>query len=125
MLLYLFGNYCHIQNNNHIKCLQSLLTHYPDEYFKSIIVFADTCKFKYNNNSDLKYDTRVVNYKELKGVISQNAHKVVKTNGKYIGFLLKQVEPEKRHHKCDFHKAMSIHKCRTRQHNDLELLNIV
>lgn len=29
-----------------------------------------------------------VNYKELKGVISQNAHKVVKTNGKYIGFLL-------------------------------------
>lgn len=28
------------------------------------------------------------NYKELKGVISQNAHKVVKTNGKYIGFLL-------------------------------------
>lgn len=29
-----------------------------------------------------------VNYKELKGVISQNAHKVVKANGKYIGFLL-------------------------------------
>ena len=29
-----------------------------------------------------------VNYKELKGVISQNAHKLVKTNGKYIGFLL-------------------------------------
>ena len=29
-----------------------------------------------------------VNYKELKGVISQNAHKIVKTNGKYIGFLL-------------------------------------
>lgn len=29
-----------------------------------------------------------VNYKELKGVISQNAHKVVKTNGEYIGFLL-------------------------------------
>ena len=28
------------------------------------------------------------NYKELKGVISQNAHKIVKTNGKYIGFLL-------------------------------------
>ena len=29
-----------------------------------------------------------VDYKELKGVISQNAHKIVKTNGKYIGFLL-------------------------------------
>lgn len=29
-----------------------------------------------------------MNYKELKGVISQNAHKIVKTNGKYIGFLL-------------------------------------
>ena len=29
-----------------------------------------------------------VNYKELKGIISQNAHKLVKTNGKYIGFLL-------------------------------------
>ena len=60
-----------VQNNNHIKCLQSLLTHYPDEYFKSIIVFADTCKFKYNNNSDLKYDTRVVNYKELKATIKE------------------------------------------------------
>lgn len=29
-----------------------------------------------------------VDYKELKEVISQNTHKVVKTNGKYIGFLL-------------------------------------
>ena len=29
-----------------------------------------------------------MNYKELKGVISQNAHKIVKTNGKYIGSLL-------------------------------------
>ena len=29
-----------------------------------------------------------VDYKELKEVISQNTHKVVKSNGKYIGFLL-------------------------------------
>ena len=30
----------------------------------------------------------MLDYKELKEVISQNTHKVVKTNGKYIGFLL-------------------------------------
>ena len=29
-----------------------------------------------------------VNYKELKSTIYQNIHKIVKTNGKYIGFLL-------------------------------------
>ena len=29
-----------------------------------------------------------VNYEELKSTIYQNIHKIVKTNGKYIGFLL-------------------------------------
>ena len=43
------------------------------------VIYALMCNIMFAN---------CMNYKELKGVISQNAHKIVKTNGKYIGFLL-------------------------------------
>ena len=49
---------------------------------KNIFIFA-ICTLMCNIIS-----ANCVDYKELKEVISQNTHKVVKTNGKYIGFLL-------------------------------------
>ena len=57
------------QNLSHIKSLQKILPHYPNEYFKNIILLSDSCKFQYDNNTDLKYDTRVINYKDLKATI--------------------------------------------------------
>ena len=39
------------------------------------VIYALMCNIMFAN---------CMNYKELKGVISQNAHKIVKTNGKYI-----------------------------------------
>lgn len=57
------------QNLSHIKSLQKILHYYPNEYFKSIILLSDSCKFQYDNNTDLKYDTRVINYKDLKATI--------------------------------------------------------
>lgn len=57
-----------IQNSNHVKCLNKLLD-YPNEYFKNIVTFADSCKFNYNNNSNLEYDTRVINYSYLKSTL--------------------------------------------------------
>lgn len=57
-----------IQNNNHVKCLNKLLD-YPNEYFKNIVTFADSCKFNYNNNSDMEYDTRVISYSCLKSTL--------------------------------------------------------
>ena len=59
------------QNLSHIKSLQKILHYYPDEYFKSIVLLADSCKFQYDNNTDLEYDTRVVNYKDLKATIRE------------------------------------------------------
>ena len=49
---------------------------------KNIFIFA-ICTLMCNIIS-----ANCVDYKELKEVISKNTHKVVKTNGKYIGFLL-------------------------------------
>lgn len=57
-----------IQNTNHIKCLQRLFPDYPDDYFKNIVVFANTCNLEYINNTILPYDTKVINYNRLKGV---------------------------------------------------------
>lgn len=59
------------QNLSHIKSLQKILHYYPDECFKSIILLADSCKFQYDNNTDLEYDTRVINYKDLKATIRE------------------------------------------------------
>ena len=59
------------QNISHIKSLQKILHHYPSEYFKSIVLFADSCKFQYDNNTDLEYDSRVINYKDLKATIRE------------------------------------------------------
>ena len=59
------------QNLSHIKSLQKILHYYPDEYFKSIVLLADSCKFQYDNNTDLEYDTRVINYKDLKATIRE------------------------------------------------------
>lgn len=58
-----------IQNTNHIKCLSSLFPSYPDSYFKNIVVFANTCKLTYVNNTDLPYETEVVNYSNLKDTV--------------------------------------------------------
>lgn len=57
------------QNLSHIKSLQKLLHHYPSEYFKNIILISDECKFKYDNNTDLEYETRVINYSDLKATV--------------------------------------------------------
>ena len=57
------------QNLSHIKSLQKLLHHYQSDYFKNIIVLSDNCKFKYDNNTDLEYETRIINYKDLKATI--------------------------------------------------------
>ena len=59
------------QNLSHIKSLQKILHYYPDEYFKSIVLLADSCKFQYDNNADLEYETRVINYKDLKATIRE------------------------------------------------------
>lgn len=57
------------QNLSHIKSLQKLLHHYPSEYFKNIILLSDSCKYNYDNNTELPYETRVINYKDLKATI--------------------------------------------------------
>lgn len=58
-----------IQNTNHVKCLKRLFPSYPDNYFKNIVVFANTCKFNYNNDTELPYDTKVINYRSLKPTV--------------------------------------------------------
>ena len=59
------------QNISHIKSLQKILHYYPNECFNSIVLLADSCKFQYDNNTDLEYDTRVINYKDLKATIRE------------------------------------------------------
>lgn len=57
-----------IQNTNHIKCLSKLLD-YPEEYFFNIVTFADTCKLYYTDDSELPYETNVVNHRDIKSTI--------------------------------------------------------
>lgn len=58
------------QNTNHIKNLKKLFPSYENEYFKNIIVFADTCKVRYESNTSLPYETKVINFSEVKSVIT-------------------------------------------------------
>lgn len=59
------------QNLNHIKSLRKILPYYPSSYFKNIILLADTCACQYVANTDLDYDTLIVNYKDLKAAIKE------------------------------------------------------
>lgn len=53
------------QNLSHIKSLNKLLHYCPNNCFKNIVLLADTCRFIYDNNTELPYETRVINYREL------------------------------------------------------------
>ncbi|MGL4655728.1 MAG: nuclease-related domain-containing protein [Sarcina sp.] len=57
------------QNTNHVKALQELFPDYPKEYFKNIVVCADTCRIEYEQNNDLPYETFVINYNYVKSLI--------------------------------------------------------
>lgn len=57
------------QNTNHINNLKNLLSSYESEYFKNIVVIADSCEIKYESNSILSYETKVVNFSKVKDTI--------------------------------------------------------
>lgn len=59
-----------IQNSRHIDCLKRIL-YFPSEYYHNIVTVANTSPISYDDNTDLAYNTRVINYNELNSTIRE------------------------------------------------------
>lgn len=58
------------QNEHHVDNLKKLLHDYDDNYYKSIVVFSNKCIIRHYAGHE-KYDTRVLNHKNLKATVRE------------------------------------------------------